>query len=146
MTDKTDDITSLYSGLKALSESAFPKKCPSCGCLFQSAEEFIRKSQAIHGGSGLKSSVGDQDETIVELFRNCVCGSTLLDFFSERRDSSPEGLKRREIFDKILQFLMNKGVPVATSRIELLRFMRGEYSELLETHGIKMRERGKNGL
>lgn len=143
MTDKQDDFTSLYSGLKALSESAFPKKCANCGCLFHSAEEFILKSQAVPGSTGLKSSIGDQEETIVELFRNCICGSTLLDFFSERRDSSPEGLKRREIFAKIQQFLMNKGVPAATGRAELLRFMRGEYSELLETHGIRMRERNK---
>lgn len=136
-------MDSLYSGLKALSESAFPKKCPSCGTSFNSAEEFIRESQAVHGGSGLKSSIGDQDETIVELFRNCVCGSTLLDFFSERRDTSPQGLKRREIFGRILRFLETKGVPVATGRTELLRFMRGEHSELLEAHGVKMRETGK---
>jgi hypothetical protein len=62
MTDKPDDMADLYMGLKALSESAFPKKCPSCGCLFHSAEEFILKSQAVQGGSGLKSSIGDQDE------------------------------------------------------------------------------------
>jgi hypothetical protein len=141
MTDQQNDIDELYIGLRALSESAFPKKCSGCGRLFQSAEDFIRRSQTIDGGSGLKSSIGEQEETIVELFRNCVCGSTLLDFFSERRDASPQGLKRREIFGRILQLLIAKGVPAATGRTELLRFMRGKHSKLLENHGIRMKGR-----
>ncbi len=62
----------LYQGLQALSQSAFPKKCTTCGRVFESEEDFIRKSESIRGTSGLKESLDDNDSQIVELFRNCI--------------------------------------------------------------------------
>ncbi|MCK9987662.1 MAG: hypothetical protein AzoDbin1_04134, partial [Azoarcus sp.] len=40
-------------------------------------------------------------QVIVELFRNCVCGSTLMDCFRDRRDTSEAGLRRRARFGEL---------------------------------------------
>jgi hypothetical protein len=131
----TDSATrSLYDGLKALAESAFPKKCNTCGATYQSAEEFIQKTQIVRSDhSGLKSSEDDDGSTIVELFRNCSCGSTLMDAFSDRRDLSEAGEKRRNNFDKILQLVQKKYELERTdARNELLKIMRGQHSEIIK--------------
>lgn len=74
--------------------------------------------------SALKASE-DDGGVILELFRNCVCGSTLLDFFSDRRDTGPAGLKRRERFGELMTFLTNSGLDVGIARAERLKVLRG---------------------
>jgi len=125
--------TTLFAGLKALAESAFPKRCSSCGRYFESPEQFLRETQQIREGvSGLKQSYDDDDMTIVEVYRNCLCGSTLMDFFTDRRDLSEVGLKRRETFGKVLNQLVDSGWERVIARDELLKVLRGEKSDLLE--------------
>ena len=80
----------LFKGLQALAKSDFPKKCSTCGRTFNTAEEFIQQTELIRPEiSGLKQSIDDEGLAIVELFRNCPCGSTLMDAFNNRRDMSP---------------------------------------------------------
>ncbi|MFT6731877.1 MAG: hypothetical protein ACJAS9_000050 [Polaribacter sp.] len=79
---------SLFDDHIALEHSSFPKKCKTCGKVYESVDEFTENTKLINGNSGLKSSEGDDGETILELFRNCKCGSTLLDFFADRKDMS----------------------------------------------------------
>lgn len=122
----------LFRGLQALAQSAFPKKCPSCNRQFETAEEFIKETQAIRKDvSGLKQSLDDDDKTIVEVYRNCPCGSTLMDFFSDRRDLSEAGLKRREKFGQLLDHLIRQGWEREVARLELIKVLRGGKSELL---------------
>jgi hypothetical protein len=132
MPDST--TTSLYDGLKALVKSAFPKKCNNCGATYQTAEEFIEKTQIIRPDhSGLKSTEDYDGSTIVELFRNCHCGSTLMDAFSDRRDLSEAGEKRRKNFDKIMQLVQKKyDLDREQARNELLKIMRGQHSEIIK--------------
>lgn len=59
-----------------------------------------------------------------------------MDEFRDRRDLSKKGLKRREVFEKILNILADKGVPVEQTRTELLKFMNGAESPFLEKFGI----------
>jgi hypothetical protein len=116
----------IFNGLKALAEAAFPKHCKNCGRNFATAEEFLRQTRAIRPAvSGLKQSVDDDNVTIVELYRNCLCGSTLMDLFSDRRDSSAAGQKRRELFNKLLPHLQEKGRSLPDARAYLLRLLRG---------------------
>ena len=82
--------------------------------------------------SGLKQSMDDIDNTIVEVYRNCPCGSTLMDFFSDRRDISDSGLRRREKFAELLAYLIEKGWETQLARTELIKVLRGEKSELLK--------------
>lgn len=148
MSNDTND-QELLDGLKALSDSAFPKECANCGRVYHSPEDFVTQSENLGGRSGLKSSYDDDDRPIIELFRNCICGSTLMDFFSDRRDTSPGGLKRREVFAKMLTHLESRGMEVEVARKELLKLMQGDRSEQLESMGIELKARrydqGGNG-
>lgn len=127
-----DDMKELYSGLKALSESTFPKKCACCGAVYKNSEDFFACTIQISKDSGLKQTEDFDGQKIVEVFRNCHCGSTLMDEFQNRRDESEAGRIRREKFDKILIFLMNKGIPREKGRLEILGFMRGERGTVID--------------
>lgn len=116
----------LFDGLKALAEAAFPKKCRGCGRTFDTATQFLVETEALRQGvSGLKQSMDDDASTIVEVYRNCTCGSTLMDFFSNRRDSSEAGTHRRALFEKVMSHLETKGMTRVDGRAYLLRMMQG---------------------
>jgi len=122
-----------FKGLRALLESAFPKRCANCGRIYQSEEDFLTQTQHISAEkSGLKSSIDDDGTIIVEAFRNCICGSTLMDFFSDRRDLSANGLARREKFDALIKYLLEQGLEFEVARSELLKVLRGGKSEILK--------------
>jgi hypothetical protein len=135
----------LFEGLKALSDNAFPKECATCGRVYHSPEDFVQQSEDIAGRSGLKHGYDEDDRPVVELFRNCVCGSTLMDFFSDRRDASPSGLRRRQAFGKMLAHLETRGMDNQTARQELLKLMRGDASEKIESLGIQLKAKRYSG-
>lgn len=124
----------LFKGLKALAASAFPKSCACCGRTYKTAEEFIKATEKIPTAtSSLKSSIEDDGSTVVEVFRNCPCGSTLMDEFGDRRDMSDKGNGRRAHFNRMMDYLETKGIAREVARIELLKVLRGEKSKLLST-------------
>jgi hypothetical protein len=123
-----DDV---FAGLRALAADAFPKRCPACGRVYPTAEAYFRETDAVRGRSGLRASRDDDDREIVELFRNCACGSTLMNFFSNRRDASEHGRRQRERFDALLRRLQDFGIDPATARAEIIKVLRGESSEVL---------------
>ncbi len=138
----TEAERQLFADLKVLSDSAFPKQCSTCGRVYDSPEDFFSQSSAPTFGSGLKGSRDEDDESIVELFRNCECGSTLMDFFMDRRDGSPRGVKRRTVFGRLLDALENKGLPRNIARQELTGVMNGNPSKRLEALGIQLKTKG----
>ena len=79
----------------------------------------------------------DEGNQIVELFRNCICGSTLMELYSDRRDGSVKGTRRRALFGKLMMILQGKGLAGSVARTELLNMMQGERSEILERMGVK---------
>ena len=116
-----------FEGLRALAEAAFPKHCACCGRVFATADEFIQQTQAMRQNvSGLKQSFDDNNVAIVEVYRNCLCGSTLMDFFSDRRDTSEASLQRRQLFERLLPPLMEKGMERTAAREYLLHVVRGQ--------------------
>lgn len=122
-----------FKDLKALAESAFPKRCANCGRVYETAEQFMAETENINPDrTGLKSSVDDNGTPIVEAFRNCVCGSTLMDFFSDRRDVSDKGLARRKKFGEMLDYLVAQGLAFEVAQAELIKVLRGESSEILK--------------
>lgn len=124
----------LLAGLNALAESAFPKRCRNCGAVFADVADYVKRTVPVSATrSGLKQSVDDDGRTIVELYRNCTCGSTLMDFFSDRRDLSEGGNRRRQRFAELLDYLIGRGLVREVARGELLKVMRGEKSEILRT-------------
>ncbi|MFT6266775.1 MAG: hypothetical protein ACJAWS_002939 [Oleiphilaceae bacterium] len=127
---------SLFEGLIALSVSSFPKKCANCNKVYQTADEFIQETHRIQGLSGLKTSVDDDGMPIVELFRNCHCGSTLLDSFQERRQSQ----NYRKLFGELLQALCEKGLDKATARSELVKITKGKQAKQIEKLGLDFKK------
>ena len=133
MTEANEWQKELYSGLQALADSSFPKKCNTCGIVYETAEDFVRHTKKLQPQtSGLKQSYDDDDSVIVELYRNCTCGSTLLDFFTDRRDTSPQGLERRRKFGELLDKIIASGLHEVIARVELIKVLRGEVSGILE--------------
>jgi len=126
----------LFDDLFVLEKNSFPKKCETCGAIYNCVEDFTTKTVHINGKSGLKSSEGDEGETILELFRNCVCGSTLLDFFADRRDISHQGEKRRKAFDRVLVHLNESGIDKQQARKELKYYLKHKKSKVLEKLGV----------
>ena len=123
-----------FAGLKALGRDNFPKRCRNCGRVFASAADFFQQTQAIRPEiTGLKAVYDEDEGPLVEVFRNCVCGSTLLVNCASRRDDSATGHSRRRLFDELLGYLVGHGVDRAQARIELLRVASGDRSEVLET-------------
>ena len=116
-----------FEGLRALAEAAFPRHCACCGRVFATADEFIGQTRALRQNvSGLKQSFDDNNVAIVEVYRNCLCGSTLMDFFSDRRDTSEACQQRRLLFERLLPLLMKKGMERAAARAYLLHVVRGQ--------------------
>ena len=128
-----DNLGDFLSGLRELAESSFPKKCPTCGRVFETAAEFVVQTQPVRvSHSGVKAAQDDNGVALLEIYRNCPCGSTLMDFFSERRDISEKGLMRRRRFGELYDYLVAGGMDKAVARAELLKVMRGEPSEVLK--------------
>jgi hypothetical protein len=122
----------LVAGLTALAEASFPKRCATCGAVYEDVHEYTQRTVPISSTrSGLKQSCDDDGRTIVELFRNCACGSTLMDFFGDRRDMSDAGARRRQRFAELLTYLVSAGLEGGVARAELLKVMRGGASEIL---------------
>lgn len=133
MTEASKWQKELYSGLQSLAASSFPKKCNNCGQIYQTAEDYIKQTNKLQSQvSGLKQSYDEDDSVIVELYRNCECGSTLLNFFTDRRDTSPNGLEQRRKFDKLLDILVASGLTSENAHVELIKVLRGEVSEQLQ--------------
>ncbi len=133
MNRKKVDETALYDGLKALLETTFPKTCASCGKRYHDLEAFLAGTQQVNGNmSGLKQSFDDEERTIVELFRNCSCGSTVMDLFGDRREPSEKGIKRRQRFKELLDYLTTSGLEYDTTLSELRKVVQGGKSAIIE--------------
>lgn len=130
----TFDLHDFCAGLIALAESAFPKRCRNCGRVYASSTEFVEATQPVTSHkykSGLKASLDDDGTVIIELFRNCVCGSTLMDTFNDRRDVSKAGIHRRKRFSEMQAYLVGQGIEPSVATGELRKVLRGQASELL---------------
>lgn len=126
--DDEVNVDILFSGLTALSAASFPKRCPTCKIKYETSEDYVKLTQSIHGKSGLKASEDDDGSPILELFRNCHCGSTLLDFFKDRRDTE----EQRQLFGDLLERLCERGMDRSVARQELLKVRSGQTSTLID--------------
>ena len=130
-----NDNTELFSGLIELAESSFPKTCNTCGRVFETSKQFLKETEDLPSSrSPLKQAVEDDGTTLVEVFRNCPCGSTLMDEFNCRRDLSEKGLRRRNIFSRMYNILTEKGIDANIAKTELLKVANGHRSDLIENH------------
>ncbi|MDD2885506.1 MAG: oxidoreductase [Dechloromonas sp.] len=122
----------LIRGLKALVATTFPKTCRCCGRTFRDVADYVAQTEALpNGRAGFKQSTDDDGTVIVDLFRNCPCGSTLMDSFTNRRDHSAAGEARRQRFGDLLAYLIKQGLSANTAHREMLLVLRGGRSAIL---------------
>ncbi len=138
MSDEKRVKGELFRDLKFLVEDRFPKKCRICGKVYEKAGDFLSDTLPLGNTGGLKETTGDDDEVIVELFRNCVCGTTFMEECKDRRDMSKAGKRKRDVFAKILALLKSDGCDEEVAIKELKRVMRGGDSEFLRAHGLDL--------
>jgi hypothetical protein len=134
---RRDWVSTFYRDLKELVDTTFPKTCTKCGKVYPSKEAFLTetipvKDITLEDRSGLFSLEGGPIETAVGLFRNCICGTTLMADFKDRRDNSDNGQVRRLRFAALMDKLSEQGVPRAEARLELLKVLHGETSGLID--------------
>ena len=121
-----------YSGLRPREDSAYPRKCRNCGRVFETPDDFFTETRDIRADkSGLKQLVDDDSLIMVEAFRNCPCGSTLMDYFDNRRNNSAAGRAKRKKFGELLNYLVQSGLDAQVAYAELIKITRGEESEIL---------------
>jgi len=137
---------SIYEGLLALLQNEFPKTCPRCQRVYPTLEAFVDETLPVQTGTGLMGY--DMGGTVqnVAMMRNCSCGSTMATFCCDRRDCTENGARRRAMFDGLLHDLQTKGIDAITAREQLLAFLRGERSPILESIGIFARPRSLQPL
>ena len=107
-----------------LQAEAFPKKCQSCGKVYADEQQFLAETTSVaHGPSDIRSVRDDDADSNIylEVFRNCACGSTLMELFHSRRDLSEQGLTRRQLFDSMLAILLEAGHDRQEARAILLQ-------------------------
>jgi hypothetical protein len=122
----------LFRGLRALTESSFPKTCANCGRVFRTVEQFLLETVQVRAThTGLKEALEEDGSRSVEVYRNCPCGSTLMDVFGNRREGTDSSAEQRKRFDALLELLSLNGLERETARHELLKEMRGGHSDIL---------------
>ena len=121
----------LYSGLQEIASGAFPKSCATCGRRYSNVEHYVLQTGRVCGRSGLKQTLDDDGHVVVQLFRNCAYGSTLMDCFNNRRETSSEGTRRRQRFSELIDLLIGEGLTRDFAQVELLKVLRGEHSDIL---------------
>ncbi|MDT4288339.1 hypothetical protein RO575_02100 [Methylomonas sp. MO1] len=128
-----------FDGLRALLDSTFPKTCRSCGYVYISAEQFFIETQDMpHGRSSLRSAIEDDGLILVEVFRNCRCGSTLMDEFGCRRDQSENGVKQRLAFENMLRAMQARNISTDAARMEIIKFLQGQPNTLVAMLNIEL--------
>ena len=128
------DPDACFKGLTALVESTFPRTCTFCGKTYETTESFLTETLNMpNGRSSLKAALEDDGTAIVEVFRNCSCGSTLMDEFNNRRDDSDQGKQRRDKFNKLLTLLQNQNLSTDAARKEIIKVLHGEKSDTLDS-------------
>lgn len=116
---------SFIDALNTLSASHFPKRCFSCGSVFNSLDDFLNAAES-PAHSTLQNREVDSKKFSVQVYTQCHCGAPLLDTFADHRDESrPE---HREAFGQLMTALVDSGLDQAEARQGLLDFLRGDTS------------------
>lgn len=110
-----------------LLDELFPKQCHSCAKVYADELQFLSETTPVqHSPTSIRAVAQDDgsSDLYLEVFRNCSCGSTLMEFFHSRRDLSEEGITRRQLFDSMLKILQESGQPRLQAREALLQHLK----------------------
>lgn len=112
-----DTTAEIDRDLDRLYADKFPKKCNTCGRVYQTRAEYLEMTRELRS----EGTFFDEDFGEVQEYRDCACGSSLLVLTTDRRDESPFGRRRREMFDVWLNRLVRD---TGRSRDELAPLLR----------------------
>lgn len=111
----------------AINPKAFPKTCGKCKKVYKDDISFLKETtKAANASSDIKvirEANIDGVDVFLEVFRNCQCGSTLMETFHCRRDLTELGIRKREIFDTLLKGLKRSGYKAEDARMLILEFI-----------------------
>lgn len=111
-----------------LTNQAFPKVCRKCQKVYRDEFEFFSETLPVpHVRSEIRAVEDDPDEPedfYLEVYRNCKCGSTLMERFHSRRDMSPAGMERRKAFEDMVDVLEGAGYSRPEGQEMLRNFLR----------------------
>lgn len=116
------------TGIVRLSSAAFPKTCTNCFKVYEDELQFLVETEAIpHTGRNIREVKGelayDEPEEFIEVYRNCCCGTTMMEYFHSRRNLSQEGIRQRVMFARIQDALIREGYEKEEARTLILDFM-----------------------
>jgi len=111
-----------------LDPNAFPKICGNCMKIYHNDINFLQETTPAQNiSSYIKVITGSEEGrngVYLEVFRNCSCGSTLMELFHCRRDLSEKGIRKRAVFEVFLDTLKKNGYDNEKARDLILEFMR----------------------
>ena len=139
MTDHDTMVSDLYKLLQERLRTSFPKKCDNCGKLYESSEAFLKTTQSLRPAERLKRLIQEDDGSLMQLFRHCLCGGVILDDFGNRRDESTVGDRKRALFDQLIEQVTTQGVSTPMAKKELRKVLRGKPSLILKSKGFKVK-------
>lgn len=116
--------------LRSMIADMFPKRCPCCGKVYRDLEDFLAETRPIPAGGSMLENLERDDFSIIDMNRNCTCGSTLMVVTSERRDMSRDGRAFRHRFGEAIKRMVRLGMAPESARNELLKLLRGEDPDL----------------
>jgi hypothetical protein len=126
-------LRELQEELAHLVSDSLPKVCQSCGRRYEDLDAFLQNTHRIPFATGLfQREEGEDGNDIIDLIRNCPCGSTLMVVFHNRRQHSPRKQRKRRLFDRLMHVLEQEGVETETARTELRHAVRNEPTPLLD--------------
>ncbi|MEM7392597.1 MAG: hypothetical protein AAF492_09625 [Verrucomicrobiota bacterium] len=120
MIQESEIILRTFEDLKSKFYNEFPKSCSSCERVYETLDDFINRTRPIAQGSGLLDSINHPRRKIFDLWRDCVCGSTMMMVCDERRDLSEKGIRIREAIGGILNDLMARGLNYEEAKTKIL--------------------------
>ena len=129
--ERKDILDAIHNDLLTIAKESFPKQC-ACGRRYENLEAFISGTEEVRDGRGLFLDDDYAKGAVVDMVRNCACGSTLMVAFQSRRDLSAEGDSRRAIFGRLQHFFSLSGMDPQVARTELLKIGHGEPSSLIQ--------------
>ncbi|MCB1614958.1 MAG: hypothetical protein KDI30_02985 [Pseudomonadales bacterium] len=114
--------------MQCLTKEAFPKVCPTCHKVYSNELEFFTETVALENTDREIKAVEGLEENqeppeFIEVYRNCACGTTLMEWFHSRRNFSEKGIKQRLLFTLLQEGLISKGYSVDDARGLILDFM-----------------------
>ncbi|MCB1615455.1 MAG: hypothetical protein KDI30_05520 [Pseudomonadales bacterium] len=109
-----------------LEPDSFPKTCPMCNTVYSDEIDFFERTHSLpHVNSDIRP-VEDENadpQVYLEIYRNCNCGTTLMELFHCRREQTASENRKRLLFEILLDAMEAIGHKRKDARDILFEFM-----------------------